>query len=69
MDQLRAAPTLDLGSMELPDDTAALDQMLQNLHRSAAGSITAVLAENPNAATKFYLQQMQRSDHLRFPNQ
>jgi hypothetical protein len=68
VDQLRAAPTFNLGSMELPDDAAALDQVLQSLHRSAASAITAALAENPSAATKFNLQEMQRGDHLRFPN-
>jgi hypothetical protein len=65
--QLSAAPTFDLGSLQLPDDPKDLDDLLLSLHRSAAAMITAALAQNPDAVTRLNLQQMQQQDLNRFP--
>jgi hypothetical protein len=68
VDQLSAAPTFDLGQLDLPDEPAALDAKLLELHRAAGVAITAALAENPGAGTAFTLKQMQQTDKGRFPN-
>ena len=66
--QFAAAPTFNLGTLDLPDDPKALDDLLLSLHRSAAAAITATLAQNPDAVTRLNLQQMQQRDRKRFPN-
>jgi hypothetical protein len=65
--QLMAAPTFNLDGLDLPDDAGALDNLLAQLHQSAAAAINDALAAGPDFATKFILQGIQRTDRSRFP--
>jgi hypothetical protein len=62
-----AAPTLNLDGFGLPDDSAALEQALLDLHRQAAIAINAVLAQQIDLSTKSILRKMQQADELRYP--
>jgi hypothetical protein len=66
--QLAAAPTFNLDGMVLPDDAAALDGVLLQLHQSVAADIVTALAAGPDASTAFTLNEMQQTDRGRFPN-
>lgn len=66
--QLAAAPPFALDGLTLPDDPAALDQLILNLHRSSAAAVTAALAQNPAIVFKLTLQAIQNMDKTRFPN-
>jgi hypothetical protein len=66
--QLAAAPTFTLGSLQLPDNPAALDEFLLALHCSAEQAVKAALDQGPDAETKVFLGQIQQIDHSRFPD-
>lgn len=66
--QLGAAPTFDLDGLQLPDDVAALDKVLLQLHQLADAEINAALAAGPDVSTTLTLKGMQRTDRGRFPN-
>jgi hypothetical protein len=66
--QLTAAPPFSLDSLTLPDDPAALDQLILDLHRSSAAALTAALSQNPGFVFKNTLQNIQNMDKTRFPN-
>jgi len=65
---LAAAPPFALDGFALPDDPAALDQLLLDLHRESAVAVTAALAQNPGVVFKLTLQSIQAVDKTRFPN-
>jgi hypothetical protein len=65
--QTVAAPTFNLDGFALPDDSAALEQALLDLHRQAAIAINAVLAQQIDLSTKSILRKMQQADELRYP--
>lgn len=66
--QLAAAPPFTLDGFTPPDDPAALDQFILDLHRSSAAAMTAALAQNPPIVVKIALQGIQQMDKARFPN-
>lgn len=65
---LAAAPTFNLGQLQLPDDPPSIDQLLLNLHQSAEVAVKSALDKGPDTGTKFFLGQIQQTDHSRFPN-
>jgi hypothetical protein len=66
--QLVAAPTFQLDSFVLPDDSVELDELLLDEHKRAAQLIAEALSTGPDAGTRFNLQERLKNDKKRFPD-
>jgi hypothetical protein len=65
--ELAAAPIFAVGNDRLPDDPAALDQLILDLHRSSETAISSALTQ-ADFLSKTVLQSIQQIDKKRFPN-